>query len=224
MRANPSDYDLDEYIISCHGCDDLDAVPKHQTLCEWTTDEKTKLECREAEKCETGSQAKLHEPKSASCKVVPCDPKCSENGEGDFQMYAQCCATCLENACSDINERQICRGCAPDNAQARPGVAWAGPNWKCLPDPNTTNLTPDKLYRADAKETSVAAALASALPAWLLPSSGIVLLGIGALAMGRRASRINRSTRSLSRTYTRSEGAELEYDMVEAQDEEAPLE
>jgi len=113
IRANPDDYNLGGYIVYCTGCSDLNPVPNHKTPCAWTTDEKIKIQCREADKCETGSEGKLQKTKNASCKVVPCDPACSH----DKQMYSQCCATCLENACSGYNPslRQICRGCAPGN-------------------------------------------------------------------------------------------------------------
>jgi hypothetical protein len=113
--------------VECLGCpcDGSELQTAHVVNCSWKSANKVNLICQHAAACETGESETTTNKKQMQCKVVACDPECTN----DRQMYAACCAACLQNSCAPGNYgpgpvNQICRGCVP-------------------PSPPTTTLGPD---------------------------------------------------------------------------------
>jgi len=102
--------------VDCLGCpcDGSELQTAHVVNCSWKSEHRVNLVCQHEAACQTGESETLVSKKQMQCKVVNCDPEC----KNDRQMYAACCAACLQNSCAPgafgvgkVN--QICRGCVP---------------------------------------------------------------------------------------------------------------
>lgn len=98
--------------IQCLGCTQVS--PDANTIaCQWANGSATGsyLRCQTRDRCQTGVLAKSTQAFFTSCKVVPCKSTCGS----DAQLFARCCARCLENACQVappfLDMPQYCEGC-----------------------------------------------------------------------------------------------------------------
>jgi hypothetical protein len=168
----------------------------HIVNCSWKSANKVNLVCQHAAQCQTGESETLVNKKQMQCKVVNCDPECKH----DRQMYAACCAACLQNSCAPGNYgpgpvNQICRGCVPPSPiSTTPGPTTCSPAGVCTcptcPAPVTCpTVQPRKAMQVEGKSNTSFKLVVG------LASIGACMLGACVTALAFTLTRKKRQTR-----------------------------
>jgi len=167
----------------------------HVVNCSWKSANKVNLVCQHEAQCQTGESETLVNKKQMQCKVVTCDPEC----KNDRQMYAACCAACLQNSCApgkfgEGQVNQICRGCVPpsttqgpDRGKCKPGSVCQCPT--CPPPVTCPVVLPRKAMQEEV-DSNLSLTLAVGLA-----SIGACMLGAGVTALAFTLTRKQRQTR-----------------------------